>query len=135
MAPSRARFSSRPTSPVGHLITSHSVEHHQYADNTQLFLAMRASTIRTGLSTFEGCTCDVDNDLLLNARRLNFALSSKLGVILDSRLSFDAHVAMVRKTCNYHIWALQQLLPLDVARTLICSIVSSRLDYCNSVLY
>ena len=36
----------------------------------------------------------------------NLMLSSKLkslGVILDSRLSFDAHVAMVCKTCNYHI--------------------------------
>jgi len=37
----------------------------------------------------------------------NLALSSKLkslGVILDSRLSFDAHVATVCKTCNYHIF-------------------------------
>ena len=69
----------------------------------------------------------------------NLTLLSKLkslGVILDSRLSFDAHVAMVCKTCNYHIWALghiRQLLPLDVARTLACSIVGARLDCCNSV--
>jgi len=37
----------------------------------------------------------------------NLTLSSKLkslGVILDSRLSFDAHVAVVCKTCNYHIY-------------------------------
>jgi len=36
----------------------------------------------------------------------NLTLSSKLkslGVILDSRLSFEAHVVMVCKTCNYHI--------------------------------
>jgi len=71
----------------------------------------------------------------------NLTLSSKLkslGVIIDSRLSFDTHVAMVCKTCNYHIWALRhirRLLPLDVARTLACSIVGARLDYCNSVLY
>jgi len=71
----------------------------------------------------------------------NANLSSKLkslGVIFDSRLSFDAHVAVVCKTCNYHIWALRhirRLLPLDVARTLACSIVGARLDYCNSVLY
>jgi len=71
----------------------------------------------------------------------NLKLSSKLKslcVILDSRLSFDAHVAMVCKTCNYHIWVLRhirRLLPLDVARTLACSVVGARLDYCNSVLY
>ena len=158
-------------SPVGQLITSHGVEHHQYADDTQLFLAMRASMIRAGLSTLEACTRDVkrwfaENDLLLNADKsevmmigtpaqlraassvntvavadANLTLSSKLkslGVILDSRLSFDAHVAMVCKTCNYHIWALRhirRLLPLDVARMLACSIVGARLDYCNSVLH
>jgi len=71
----------------------------------------------------------------------NLTLSSKLkslGVILDSRLSFDAHVATVCKTCNYHIWALRhirRLLALDVAQTLACSIVGARLDYCNSALY
>ena len=62
-------------SPVGHLITSYAataLEHHQYADNTQLFLAMWTSTICAGLSTLEACTHDVkrwfaENDLLLNA--------------------------------------------------------------------
>jgi len=59
-------------SPVGQLTTSHGFKHHQYADDTQLFLAMRASTIRASLSTLEACTRDVkrwfaENDLLLNA--------------------------------------------------------------------
>ena len=103
---------------------------------------MRASTIRTCLSTLEACTRDVkrwfaENDLLLNADKsevmmigtpaqlraastvntvpvadANLTLSSKLkslGVILDSRLSFDAYVAVVCKTCNYHIWALRHI--------------------------
>ena len=43
-------------SPVGQLITSHAVDHHQYADDTQLFLAMPASTIHASLSTLEACT-------------------------------------------------------------------------------
>jgi len=59
-------------SPDGQLSTSHGVEHHQCADDTQLFLAMRASTIRARLSTIEACTLNVrrwfaENDLLLNA--------------------------------------------------------------------
>jgi hypothetical protein len=61
-----------------------------------------------------------------------------LGVVIDSRLTFDAHVTAVCKACNYHAWALRHIrryLPLSVAQTLACSIVGSRLDYCNSVLY
>ena len=61
-----------------------------------------------------------------------------LGVVIDSRLTFDPHVRAVCKACNYHIWALRHirhLLPLDTAQTLACSIVGSRLDYCNSVLF
>jgi len=61
-----------------------------------------------------------------------------LGVIFDPRLTFDAHVSSVFKACNYRIWALRHIrrvLPQDVAKTLASSIVSSRLDYCNAVLY
>jgi Reverse transcriptase (RNA-dependent DNA polymerase) len=61
-----------------------------------------------------------------------------VGVILDCRLSFDAHVNAVCRACNYHIWALghiRRLLPDDIAKMLACSIVATRLDYCNSLLY
>ena len=61
-----------------------------------------------------------------------------LGVIFDPRLTFDAHVLSVCKACNYHIWALRHIrrvLPQDVAKTLASSVVSSKLDYCNAVLY
>ena len=40
--------------------------------------------------------------------------------------------------CNYHIWALRHirhLLTEDIAHTLACSIVTSKLDYCNAVLH
>ena len=53
-------------------------------------------------------------------------------------LSFDSYVTAVCRACNYHIWALRhirRLLPDDVSRTLACSIVPTRLDYCNSLLY
>jgi hypothetical protein len=61
-----------------------------------------------------------------------------LGVAIDSRLTFAAHALAVCKACNYHIRALQHiwhLLTLDVAKTLACSIVGARLNYCNSILY
>ena len=61
-----------------------------------------------------------------------------LGVITDSHLRFDKHGAAVAKACNYHIHALRHvrhLLTDETTRTVACSIVGSRLDYCNAVLY
>jgi len=48
------------------------------------------------------------------------------------------HAQCVVKSCNYHIQALRRirhLLSRYVANTIACSIVGSRLDYCNSLLY
>ena len=60
-----------------------------------------------------------------------------LGVILDSHLTFDDHVAAVSYACDFHIRALQHIrasLPDDVAKMVACRISCSRLDYCNSLL-
>ena len=61
-----------------------------------------------------------------------------LGVVLDRRLTFDRHVTAVTRACNYHAWAIRHirhLLSAEVAATLTCSLILSRLDYCNAVLY
>jgi len=60
-----------------------------------------------------------------------------LGVIIDSRLRFDSHARNVARACNFHIRALRHVrgsLTDDVAQTVACSTVSSRLDYCNALL-
>ena len=61
-----------------------------------------------------------------------------LGVVLDRRLTFDQQVNNVCKACYFHIRALRHVglrcsLPDDVDKTVACSIVSSRLDYCNGL--
>jgi len=61
-----------------------------------------------------------------------------LGVILDQCLTFDDHATAVVKTCNFHIRAIRHvrhLLPESTALTLGCSLMNSRLDYCNALLY
>jgi len=58
-------------------------------------------------------------------------------VILDTKLSFNEHVTIVCTLAYGHIRALRHvraLLPDDVARTVACSIIGSRLDYFNSLL-
>ena len=61
-----------------------------------------------------------------------------LGVIIDSNLSFDQHVDATCKSAQFHIRALRHirgLLSTEVARCVAASIVGSRLDYCNGLLF
>ena len=60
-----------------------------------------------------------------------------LGVIFDSDFSFHKHVSEICKSCCYHIRDLRRIrrhLPLFTAKTISNALISSRLDYCNSLL-
>ena len=46
-------------SPVADVIASHGVRCHQYADHTQLHLAMRVDNTAAGMSILAACTTDV----------------------------------------------------------------------------
>jgi len=73
--------------------------------------------------------------------RLQIAPKLKsLGVTIDSRLWFDCHAKDLARACNYHTRALRHVRSLlsddlAVAQTVACSIVASRHDYCNAMLY
>jgi len=61
-----------------------------------------------------------------------------LSVTIDSHLRFDCHAKEVARACNYHTRALRHVrtvLSDGLAQTVACSIVGSRLDYCNAMLY
>ena len=58
-----------------------------------------------------------------------------LGVIIDSRLSFDEHVSRLCRSCYFHMKAFRQIrhsLTIDRSKTIARSIVMSRLDYCKT---
>jgi len=60
-----------------------------------------------------------------------------LGVTLDSSLTFDQHVLNTVRNCNFHLRALRHIrssLTPDVANMMACSVIGSRIDYCNSLL-
>jgi len=61
-----------------------------------------------------------------------------LGVTIDSNLRFEGHAYNLAQSRNYDTRALRHMCSLpsdDVVQTVTCSIVASRLDYCNALLY
>ena len=59
-----------------------------------------------------------------------------LGFIFDSDMSFSDQIKSVSKSCHFHIRDIRRirhLLPLSAATALANSLVSSKLDYCNSL--
>ena len=155
-------------SPIADVITSYGVQFHQYADDTQLYVAVKSDS---DIRRLEDCSVAVrdwftqngmqlnpdKSEVLLIARKANadkfahgtgvrvvdseimFSVQLKsLGVTLDQTMSFDQHVTNIVKSSNYNIRALRHIRPMldkRVANTVACSIVSTRLDYCNSLLY
>ena len=60
-----------------------------------------------------------------------------LGVIFDSHLTMDIHVRKVCSTAYYHlrnISSIRRSLTRESATSLVHAFVSSRVDYCNSLL-
>ena len=61
-----------------------------------------------------------------------------LSMVLDSRLTFEKHVTSMIRSCNYNAMAIRHirhLLTPDLVQKLACSLILSRLDYCNSLLH
>ena len=61
-----------------------------------------------------------------------------LGVIFDKNFTFRSHISVVCNSYFYHMRDLRRIrrhLDLDSAKLLATALVSSRLDYCNALLY
>ena len=76
---------------------------------------------------------------LLLGQETNPSTSVKnLGVLFDSSLNFRKHKSQTCRTCFYHIRDLRRIrksLSLDLAKQIAVALVSSRLDYCNSLFH
>ena len=71
--------------------------------------------------------------------KTNLAKSARnIGVIFDTNFSFRSHISLVCSSCFYHMRDLRRIrrqLDVDSVILLATAVVSSRLDYCNSLLY
>ena len=76
--------------------------------------------------------------LLLDHDTLPKAFVRNLGFIFDCDFKFKRQIAQTCKICFYHIRDLRRIrkyLSPEAAKYVACALVTSHLDYCNSLLY
>ena len=81
----------------------------------------------------------VDTYVNIAGQRVRLATSVRnLGVLFDSALTMESQVASVAKTCYYQIRNIGQIrscITSDACKILVHAMVTSRIDYCNALLY
>lgn len=160
------------TQPLTHLISRfHSLRHHFYADDTQLYIPITRDNAEAPFAELTQCLSEIHSWMDLNKLKLNpdktefiFFGTSKLlshlsphlpstilgskitcspsvrnlGVLFDTELTFHDHISNVTRSSFTHIrdlCRLRRFLSLSTATSLANALVSSRLDYCNSLFY
>jgi len=153
------------TIPLSTLISSLSLHHHLYADDTQLFLSFHPSDFQASITHLQNSLTQItswmtSNLLFLNSSKTEFLLiglrrqlakirnlsisidttqsAGNLGFIFDEHLSFSDQISALSKSWFHHIRALRYIRPyldLHTAKLIATSIVHSKLDYCNSLYY
>ena len=160
------------TTPLSKLLlNSKDINHHLYADDTQVYTYLNTSNFHSSVKNLQNCLVSVQdwmfqNKLKLNPGKTEFLLignrvhrnkfnselpidilgksiypaqfARNLGVWFDADFNFQRHINNIVKQCHYYIRDLRRVrkhLSLNTSTALANALVSSRLDYCNSLLY
>ena len=158
------------TIPISAILSSFDINHHLYADDTQIYMSLSVSNAKESLEKLQHCLMGVSawmtgSKLKLNPSKTFFFIGTKLrrekflnnfpclllgqdtipstsaenlGVLSDSSLNFRKHISQTCRACFYHIRDLRRIrksLSLDLAKQVAVALVSSKLDYCNSLFH
>ena len=99
-------------------------------DSKTEFIRLRSPILKQNLS-----------DLSVSIGDMHVSLSSKvrdLGDVFDQYLTFHDHISGVCKSTHFHlrsIGTIRNLLTFDATAQLSHTLITSRLDLCNSILY
>ena len=96
-------------------------------------------TTRWKYSTFHvpPMTSDSPTKIIIGYDNNPMAAHAKnLRVIIDHTMSMSPHISKVCKSVNFHLFRISRIRKyLTLESTIVHSLVSSRLDYCNSILF
>ena len=99
-----------------------------HKDKTELLVISSLHLARPTLSHIHVC----DERVLASSK------ASNIGVLFDESLSMAPQVTAICKSAFYHlrkISLIRKYLTVDAAQLLVQALVTSKLDYCNSLLY
>ena len=88
---------------------------------------------RQQLCKLQPCTISVEHDTITASTQVK-----NLGCWLDSHLNMSKHVTSDCKSAFFHLYNIRRIknyLSRENLLTLVHAFITSRLDYCNSVLY
>ena len=94
---------------------------------------MMIFTSKHHLRMYGGCSLRIGDDTVSPSDRIR-----NLGVHMDQHLTMTDHVTAVCAACKYHLYRLSSIrhyLTTEAAKSAVNALVTSRLDYCNSLLH
>ena len=158
------------TNPISSIIHfNSSINHHFYADDTQLYITLSPTNFSCSIQTLKNCLNDIQNFMFTNKLKPNsektefILIGSKnnrkqllshfpinilgnqvspaqsvrnLRVVFEFTFSFSDHVSQVIKSTRVNVRDLYRfcpLLDLNTSVLLANALVSSGLDYCDSL--
>ena len=135
------------------------LNHHFYADDTQLFFFFHPLNINSSITHLQNALQQISAKLLtLNSSKTEFVVSGlkkqlykihnfsvntthsahNRGFIFDEHLTFSKQILALSISCYYHVRQLRcvrSYLDSTTAFTIATSVVHSKRDYCNSLYY
>ena len=132
----------------------HKANFHLYADDTQLHLTFISSTADLAKLVIEDCVRDIDAWMIVNMRKMNRdntelvvlnashrppppSTARNIGVLYDTVMSMEHHVTAVCKAGFFYLQNISRIrkyISRHTAEILLHAFITSRLDFCNSLL-
>ena len=84
------------------------------------------------MNKYGQCTINIGDSTITPAHHVR-----DLGVQVDQHLSMAPRVTAFCASCNYHLYRLSSIrryLTVNATRTVVQALITSRLDYCNSLM-